>query len=168
MGAELPQFPDGSLSLNSPCYIKRCSIEDQVFTELKQPGSESLFASDRHLDALIAAIDAKHQLQSFGNSNLATSSQVDRALQQAVLGADESNRLVGHQGAVKGVAFSHDGRAIATASGDKTVKVWNRNGKLLQTLIGHKSLVWDVSFSPFPLLYWTCCVAFLPYHSRDR
>ncbi|MEM8722698.1 MAG: AAA-like domain-containing protein [Cyanobacteria bacterium P01_G01_bin.39] len=110
--------------------------------------SESLFASDRHLDALIAAIDAKSQLQSFGNSHLATSSQVNRALQQAVLGADESNRLVGHQGAVKGVAFSHDGQAIATASGDKTVKIWSRNGKLLRTLIGHKSLVWDVSFSP--------------------
>ena len=110
--------------------------------------SELLYASNRHLDALIAAINAKRQLQSFGSNNPAISSQVDRALQQAVLGADESNRLVGHQGAVKGVAFSPNGNTIASASGDKTVKLWSRNGKLLQTLIGHKSLVWDVSFSP--------------------
>lgn len=110
--------------------------------------SELLFASNRHLDALIAAINAKRQLQSFGNSNPATSSQVDRVLQQAVLGADESNRLVGHQGAVKAVAFSPNGQTIASVSGDKTVKLWSRNGKLLRTLIGHESLVWDVAFSP--------------------
>ncbi|MGB3652965.1 MAG: AAA-like domain-containing protein [Rivularia sp. (in: cyanobacteria)] len=110
--------------------------------------SELLYASNRHLDALVAAINAKRQLQSFGSSNPAISSQVDRVLQQAVLGADESNRLVGHQGAVKAVAFSPNGNTIASASGDKTVKLWSRNGKLLRTLIGHKSLVWDVTFSP--------------------
>ena len=133
--------------LSMSLYINGRSI---MLNQIKTiaTSSELLFASNRHLDALIAAIDAKRQLQSFGSSNLATSSQVDRALQQAVLGADESNRLVGHQGAVKGVAFSSNGQLIATASGDKTVKVWSRNGKLLRTLIGHKSLVWDVSFSP--------------------
>jgi WD40 repeat protein len=108
--------------------------------------SELLFASNRHLDALIAAIDAKRLLQSFGE-NPTIASKVNHVLQQTALGADESNRLVGHQGAVKGVAFSPNGQIVASASGDQTVKLWSRNGKLLRTLIGHHSLVWDVAFS---------------------
>jgi WD40 repeat protein len=109
--------------------------------------SELLFASNRHLDALVAAINAKRQLQSFGSGDSVITSKVNYALRQAVLGVNEANRLVGHQGAVKGIAFSRDGQTIASASGDLTIKLWNKNGKLLKTLTGHKSLVWDVVFS---------------------
>ncbi len=38
LSVEPIQFPDGALSLASPYYIKRPSIEDQVFAELQQPG----------------------------------------------------------------------------------------------------------------------------------
>ena len=110
--------------------------------------SELLFASNRHLDALVTAINAKRQTQSFGSGNSAISSKVNYALQQAVLGVNESNRLVGHQGAVKGIAFSRDGQTIASVSGDLTINLWSKNGKLLRTFTGHKSLVWDVVFSP--------------------
>jgi WD40 repeat protein len=115
--------------------------------KIRTTSSQLLFASNRHLDALIAAINAKRQLQNFGSDDPAIASQVERALQQAVLGADEANRLVDHRGAVKGVAFSRDGQFIASASGDKTVKLWSRKGKLLRTLIWHTSLVWEAAFS---------------------
>ena len=48
LGVEFLQFPDGPLSLNSPFYIKRCLIEDQVFTELKQPGCVIRIKAPRH------------------------------------------------------------------------------------------------------------------------
>ncbi|MBL1202379.1 MAG: hypothetical protein FWK04_25750, partial [Nostoc sp. GBBB01] len=35
-----------------------------------------------------------------------------------------------------------------SASNDNTVKLWNRNGQLLQTLTGHRSRVLGVAFSP--------------------
>ncbi|NET81097.1 MAG: sugar-binding protein [Moorea sp. SIO1F2] len=56
--------------------------------------------------------------------------------------------LQGHQDFVNGVDFSADGQLIATASDDKTVKLWNRQGKLLHTLEGHSAPVYSVSFSP--------------------
>ncbi len=47
-----------------------------------------------------------------------------------------------------GVAFSLDGKRLATTSGD-TAKVWDaENGKELLILPGHSSLVTDVAFSP--------------------
>ncbi|MGL5063713.1 MAG: protein kinase domain-containing protein [Microcoleus sp.] len=52
-------------------------------------------------------------------------------------------------GGVHSVAFSCDGGAIASASGDKTIKIWNqRNGQLVQKLAGHSSKVLSVCFRP--------------------
>ena len=57
--------------------------------------------------------------------------------------------LEDHQGAVRGVAFSPEGREIiASASEDKTVKLWTRDGTLLKTLEGHENKVVGVAFSP--------------------
>lgn len=52
-------------------------------------------------------------------------------------------------GSVHSVAFSCDGGAIASASGDKTIKIWNRrNGQLVQKLAGHSGKVLSVNFRP--------------------
>ena len=52
--------------------------------------------------------------------------------------------LVGHTFNVLGLAWSPNGKLLASASGDKTAKIWRVvNGAVLLTLTGHTSLVDD-------------------------
>jgi WD40 repeat protein len=56
--------------------------------------------------------------------------------------------LTGHTGWVHGVAFSPDGRLLATASKDGTARLWDLvTGKQLRNLVGHSPVV-GVAFSP--------------------
>ncbi|MGP3924688.1 nSTAND1 domain-containing NTPase [Streptomyces sp. 8N616] len=58
-------------------------------------------------------------------------------------------RLTGHADSVNAVAFSPDGKLLATGSSDHTVKLWNAaDHRLLATLRGHTDLVLSVAFSP--------------------
>ena len=55
--------------------------------------------------------------------------------------------FTGHN--VFSVAFSPDGKSIASGSDDETIKLWEvSTGKLIKTLTGHNKDVYSVAFSP--------------------
>jgi WD40 repeat protein len=55
--------------------------------------------------------------------------------------------LEGHKARIHRVAFSPDGKWIASASWDGTIGLWQPNGRNIRFLRGHNGAVWDVDFS---------------------
>jgi WD40 repeat protein len=53
----------------------------------------------------------------------------------------------GHSDIVNSVRFSPDNKQILSASADNTVKLWNLEGKVLDTFQGHSDSVFSASFS---------------------
>lgn len=60
-----------------------------------------------------------------------------------------SQVLRGHSDRVLSIAFSPNVQILASASADRTIRLWNpHTGKALKTLLGHKSWIWGIAFSP--------------------
>ena len=119
--------------------------------------SESLLLSNRQLESLLTSVKAGEQLQQIsgwgeilvGSNNWQkTKLETIGTLQQTVEGTQELNRLENHGQRVNAVSYSPTGELIATGSSDRTIKIWNQQGKLLSTLTGHQDRVTAIAFAP--------------------
>ncbi len=131
--------------------------QNSAISEIKaiSASAETLLTSNQTFDALLESLKASNKLNEMPGSmafykfqeKVAIEQQVDSLLQEAVYKVMERDRLQSHEAAVMSVNFSPQGKTIATASADKTVKIWNLNGREIQTLKGHQALVNSVIFS---------------------
>ncbi|VEP11789.1 conserved hypothetical protein [Hyella patelloides LEGE 07179] len=119
--------------------------------------SEALLLSNQQLESVVTSIKAGKQLQQIGNLGKKligndnwqqTKIKTAATIQQAIYGTQEINRLQSHSQKVNAVAYSVDGELIATASDDNTIKIWTKEGKLLNSLTGHRDRVTSISFKP--------------------
>ena len=118
--------------------------------------SQALLKSEQNFEALKQSLSASTKLKQtpsvlvFNKFKEKTNIllQVDIGLQEALYKVTQRNRLESHKDEVKDVSFSPDGKTIATASADNTVKLWSWDGKEITTLSGHEGVVDKVRFSP--------------------
>ncbi|HIK07314.1 MAG TPA: AAA-like domain-containing protein [Trichormus sp. M33_DOE_039] len=145
-------FISSSLALGTYILYRQAkSSENQAkSSEIRAlvSASEGMFTSNRRLDALVEAIKAKQRLKKLGKPNTKIEHKVNAVLQQAIYGADEYNRFSGHTAAVMAVDVSPDSSLIASASIDKTIRLWRRDGTAVATLKNHQGAVRAVKFSP--------------------
>lgn len=96
--------------------------------------AEGQFNSQHKLDALIDGIKAKKRLENLEKIDPNLENQVDLALNRGLYGVVEKNRLMGHKSIINDLVFSSDNKFIITLSRDKTIKIWTRQGKLINTI----------------------------------
>ena len=122
-------------------------------TEAFSQTSKHLFSSHNDLEAVVAGVKAGKSSQQT-DIPLNLNYQMLYNFQNLVYGVHEKNRIEknpseGLPSPVFSVCFSPDGKTLASAYEDKTIRLWNaQDGKELMTLRGHLSPVKSVCFTP--------------------
>ncbi len=126
--------------------------EEGQIKALTQATAAEFIANRDSLDPLLTALEAGRQLQSIPTflRSPELTADVLTALAQGVYWVREENRLEDHTNIIEAVTFSPDGQTIATASHDKTVKLWSqdKSGKWQSSDLPHDVAVISIDFHP--------------------
>ena len=102
---------------------------------------------DALIDSLQAAKTLKHPLLQLFKPNPKLQKEVRGTLQEVAFQAKERNRQKGPKGKIRS-ALSPDGKVLVRIGGDRSIRLWNLQGKLLKQWEAQQGQLQRVSFSP--------------------
>jgi len=127
-------------------------LEQTAVSILRQFESISPGASARERELLLWAMQTGQQLRDIVKDGrpLRKYPAISPlfALQQILDKLRERNHQVWHHNGVTHVSFSPEGKQLATAGKDGTVRLWDLSGRQIAQFKTHQSVVYEVSFSP--------------------
>ena len=136
-------------------FLKEVRRQVREVIKVEEAGRNALelFQSkEKQIEALRVAIKAGEDLKKWIPDNAPLSEYPFTnpllVLQMILAKIRKRCQFVGHNDSIRSVSFSPTGDRIATASSDKTAKLWDLQGNSLVTFTGHNDWVNSVSFSP--------------------
>ncbi|OKH56056.1 hypothetical protein NIES2101_02040 [Calothrix sp. HK-06] len=107
--------------------------------------SENLLLANQKLDALISVLDVGIKFKHIINTDSELKQQFVKTLQLAIDSEKELNRLQAHTNWVYNIAFSPNGKIIASAGLDGKAILWNlEDGS--RKILNHQDKVFSISF----------------------
>lgn len=129
-----------TLALNTD-YVLRTGTCDHTNQQFKDKEEARKYALERYLTVIKTTNNHERLLS--GSDDFTMYLWEPAVSKKAIL------RMTGHQQLINVVAFSPDGRYIASGSFDKSIKLWSgSSGKFITTLRGHVESVYQLSWSP--------------------
>lgn len=122
--------------------------KQKIEIEALNSKSQNLSLSNRQIEALAVSVQAARQSQNSIGLTSELKLKTVANLQQILHLIRERNSWQAHNYSVNDVIFSPDGQTIASASDDKTIKLWTVSGSLLKIFTGHTDSISSISFSP--------------------
>ncbi|MDJ1177650.1 hypothetical protein PJF56_02115 [Roseofilum sp. BLCC_M91] len=139
-----------SLLVGAGCFIVGLTgfAWNGVINQIRTLGtsSEALVGLNKEIEGLTTGLKAGQQIKITPFVPQSVSETIEKTLSYAVYKISEENRLQGHKDGVYAATFSPDGKVIATAGEDSTIRVWDEEGKPCFTIPGHEDVITSLAF----------------------
>lgn len=132
-----------------PLLLADCKLPDTLrrykYVDFREEAEASF---EELLDACGANTGAPPERAAVFNRNVKATFECDARMDVSSSGITPECLMQGHSSWIGHIAWSPDGRLLASPSGDETIRLWDLTGRCLKVLNGHSGGVICAAFDP--------------------